>query len=126
MKIDISTGELADKVSILSIKLEKISNPSKIKNIQKEYDILLKPMIACGITLDSDEFIRLKTVNLELWDIEDRIRNKEASKAFDSEFIELARSVYVTNDQRAEIKKQINLAYNSDLVEEKEYVDYKK
>jgi len=126
MKIDISTGELADKVSILSIKLERISNPSKIKNIQKEYDILLKPMITCGITLDSDEFIRLKAVNLELWDIEDRIRIKEASKAFDSEFIELARSVYVTNDQRAEIKKQINLAYNSDLVEEKEYVDYKK
>lgn len=125
MKIDISTGELVDKVSILSIKLEKISNPDKIRNIQKEYDILLTPMIESGIGLDSEDFISLKAVNLKLWDIEDRIRVKEADQAFDSEFIALARSVYVTNDQRADIKKRINLFYNSELVEEKEYVDYK-
>lgn len=125
MKIDISIGELVDKVTILSIKREKISNPDKRKNIQKEYDILLKPMQECGIDIDSDEFIKLKTINLELWEIEDLIRIKEAAKAFDEEFIKLARSVYFTNDKRAEIKKDINLSYNSDLVEEKEYVDYK-
>ena len=125
MKIDISIGELVDKVTILSIKLEKISNPEKRKNIQNEYDKLIKPMENCGITIDSDEFSQLKNVNLKLWDIEDQIRIKEADKAFDAEFIELARSVYFINDDRAEIKKRINLAYNSDLVEEKEYVDYK-
>lgn len=125
MKIDISIGELVDKVTILSIKREKISNPEKRKNIQKEYDILLPPMQKCGIDVESDEFIQLKTVNLKLWDIEDQIRIKEAAKAFDDEFIGLARSVYFTNDERAAIKKRINVTYNSDLVEEKEYVDYK-
>ena len=122
MKIEISTGELVDKVSILSIKLEKISSRSKIKNIQKEYDMLLKPMMLGGITIDSDEFILLKTINLKLWGIEDQIRIKEALKTFDIEFIELARSVYITNDQRAEIKRQINITYNSNLIEEKEYM----
>lgn len=125
MKIDISIGELVDKVTILSIKLEKVSNLEKLKNIRKEYDILLKPMQECGINVDSDEFVQLKTVNLKLWDIEDQIRIKEADKAFDEEFIELARSVYFINDDRADIKKRINLTFNSDLVEEKEYVDYK-
>ena len=125
MKIDISVGELVDKVTILSIKLEKIFNPEKLKNIQNEYEKLIKPMQDCGIAIDSEDFRQLKNVNLKLWNIEDQIRIKEAGKAFDAEFIELARSVYFTNDDRADIKKRINLAYNSDLVEEKEYVDYK-
>lgn len=125
MKIEISTGELVDKVTILAIKLEKISDPAKIKNIRREYELLLKPMAQCGIETDSEAFLALKEVNLKLWDIEDRIRIKEAAKAFDSEFIDLARSVYFTNDERAEIKKRINLATGSELVEEKEYVDYK-
>lgn len=124
MKIDISTGELVDKVTILAIKLEKISDPSKVKNIRKEYKLLLKPMTDCGIETDSEVFLALKDVNLKLWEIEDRIRIKEAEKAFDSEFIELARSVYFTNDERAAIKKRINLATGSELVEEKQYVDY--
>ncbi len=124
MKIDISIGELVDKVTILVIKLEKIKDPSKVKNIQKEYELLLKPMTDCGIELHSEEFMALKDVNLKLWEIEDRIRIKEAEKAFDEEFIELARSVYVTNDERADIKKRINLATGSELIEEKEYVDY--
>jgi hypothetical protein len=81
-------------------------------------------MTDCGIETDSEAFLSLKTVNLKLWEIEDRIRIKEAEKAFDSEFIELARSVYFTNDERAAIKKRINLATGSELVEEKEYVDY--
>lgn len=126
MRIDISTGELVDKVTILSIKLEKISNPSKRINIQKEYEMLLKPMTDCGIGTDSLEFITLRAINLKLWDIEDKIRMKETDGAFDKEFIDLARSVYFTNDERADIKKEINLRYNSELVEEKEYVDYKK
>ncbi|MBU1170752.1 MAG: hypothetical protein KKD44_14420 [Proteobacteria bacterium] len=125
MKIDISTGELVDKVTILSIKLEKVSNPSKIVNIRKEYEMLLKPMMDCGIGTESDEFIKLRSINLRLWEIEDKIRIKETDKAFDNEFIDLARSIYFTNDDRAEIKKEINLTYKSELVEEKEYVDYK-
>lgn len=126
MKIDISIGELADKVSILSIKLEKFSNPEKRANVKKEYDILLKPMEETGIFLSSPEFVRLKEINLTLWEVEDKLRVKETEKAFDEEFIALARSVYFTNDDRAAVKKEINLKFNSDLVEEKEYVDYKK
>jgi hypothetical protein len=126
VKIDISTGELVDKLTILSIKLEKISNPEKLANVRKEYDILMKPMNDAGIFTDSDEFIRLRDINLKLWDIEDKIRVKEVENAFDDEFIALARSVYFTNDDRADVKKEINLKFSSDLVEEKEYVDYKK
>lgn len=126
MKIDISTGELVDKVTILAIKLEKFKDEVKKANVKKEYDILTVPMNAAGISVDSKEFKDLKEVNLKLWHIEDDIRIKEQKKEFDTEFIELARSVYFTNDVRAEIKKDINLRYNSELVEEKEYVDYKK
>ncbi|MBC2714644.1 MAG: hypothetical protein HF978_04975 [Desulfobacteraceae bacterium] len=125
MKVEVSIGELVDKVSILSIKLRKIKNMEKLKNIQKEYDILVKSMDAEGIDVTSDEFTRLEEINLKLWDIEDRIRLKEVSKAFDDEFIELARSVYFINDDRAAVKKEINLKFGSDLVEEKEYVEYK-
>lgn len=125
MKIDISIGELVDKVTILSIKLEKIKNPEKLKNISKEYDLLYKSMQNMGITKDSNDFKNLFQVNLRLWDIEDKIRIKEANKEFDDDFIQLARSVYFENDKRAEIKKQINLTFGSDLIEEKEYVQYK-
>jgi hypothetical protein len=125
MKIEISIGELVDKVSILSIKLEKIINPDKLKNIEKEFNLLYKSMQKIGLTKDSDDFKKLVNVNLKLWDIEDKIRIKEASKEFDDEFIQLARSVYFENDKRAEIKKQINLTFGSELVEEKEYVQYK-
>ncbi|MCP3923624.1 MAG: hypothetical protein GY714_13675 [Desulfobacterales bacterium] len=126
MKIDISIGELVDKLTILSIKLEKISDAAKLQNCKNEYDILLKPMEECGIKTDSDEFTKLKSVNLELWEIEDEIRIKESKQEFDGEFIELARSVYFKNDDRADAKREINIKYKSDLVEEKEYVNYKK
>ncbi len=126
MKIDVSIGELVDKVTILSIKLEKMSDPEKRANVKKEHGMLVGPMNDAGIFEDSDEFVRLKAINLTLWDIEDRIRVKETEKAFDAEFIDLARSVYFTNDDRAAVKKEINLKFNSDLVEEKEYVEYKK
>jgi hypothetical protein len=125
MKIEISIGELVDKVSILSIKLEKIKNPDKLNNIRKEFNLLYKSVQKIGLTKDSDDFKKLVNVNLKLWDIEDKIRIKEASKEFDDEFIQLARSVYFENDKRAEIKKQINLTFGSELIEEKEYVQYK-
>ena len=126
MKIDVSIGELVDKVTILSIKLEKFSDQQKKANVEKEYNILRQYMNEIGVTVNSDEFTRLKTVNLKLWHIEDDIRIKEAKQEFDDEFIKLARSVYFENDERAAIKKEINLNFNSDLVEEKEYVNYKK
>ncbi|MBN2788879.1 MAG: hypothetical protein JXR69_01660 [Candidatus Delongbacteria bacterium] len=126
MKIDISIGELVDKVTILSIKLEKFKDEVKKSNVQKEYDILTVPMNQIGITTDSKEFKDLREINLKLWHIEDDIRIEESKSEFGTKFIELARSVYFINDDRAAVKKEINLKYNSDLVEEKEYVDYKK
>ncbi len=125
MKVDISTGELVDKLSILSIKKEKIIDPGKLNNITAEYQILEKAMKLTGLTPDSEEFKNLKSVNLVLWDVEDAIRIKERNKDFDEEFIQLARKVYFTNDERARIKNAINRKFNSELTEEKQYVDYK-
>ncbi len=125
MKIEVSVGELVDKVSILDIKREKFQNKEKLENVKKEFQILLKRMKEIGIDTKNPYYKRLKEVNLKLWNIEDKIRQKEAKKEFDDEFIELARSVYFNNDDRAAIKKKINLEFNSDLVEEKEYVNYK-
>ena len=125
MKIEISTGELVDKVTILSIKLKKIKNKDKLNNIRREYNILRKSMETAGIHIGSGEFKKLEAINLRLWDIEDKIRLKEAKKEFDDDFIQLARSVYFNNDDRSEVKRDINLKYESKLIEEKEYVDYK-
>ena len=125
MKVEISIGELVDKVTILSIKLDKFKNKNKKQNVQKEYDILVKSMVNLGITPESDEFKKLREINLKLWNIEDDIRIKEAKKEFDYEFVQLARGVYFNNDRRAAIKKEINLKFGSELIEEKEYVDYK-
>lgn len=124
MKIDVSIGELVDKVSILSIKLKKIQNRKKLDNIRREYELLSASMAEVGIRPESKEFQALEQINLKLWDIEDQIRRKEADGQFDDEFIQLARSVYFTNDRRAELKKEINIKYRSDLVEEKEYQPY--
>lgn len=124
MKIDISVGEVVDKLTILSIKLEKFKDSDKRENVRKEFDKLSGEMEKSGIRPTSAEFEALKEINLKLWDIEDAIRIKEARKEFDDEFIQLARSVYFNNDKRAAMKKQINLKYKSDLIEEKEYVSY--
>lgn len=124
MKVEVSIGELVDKVSILSIKSKKIRDKNKLTNIVKEYDILVKDMEGAGIRLSSPEFKQLEQINLKLWDIEDQIRIKEAGKEFDDQFIALARSVYFTNDERAAIKREINLKYRSGIIEEKEYVAY--
>ena len=124
MKVDISLGELVDKVTILSIKLKKVQSAEKLVNIQKEYDILHKCMIRAEISESSDEYGELTKINQKLWDIEDEIRRKEAAKQFDDAFVALARSVYLTNDERAAVKRRINIRYGSELIEEKEYVSY--
>jgi hypothetical protein len=125
MKIEIAIGELVDKVTILSIKLDKIKNEEKLRNICKEYEILRNAMETGGINTGSDEFMKLVAINTKLWEIEDKIRLKEAKKEFDDEFIQLARSVYFNNDDRFAVKKEINLKYGSEIIEEKEYVEYK-
>ncbi len=126
MKVDVSIGDLVDKVSILSIKLKKINDRQKLENIRKEHETLKISMESIGISEGSEEFLRLEAVNRKLWDIEDRIRLKEANQEFDDVFVQLARDIYFNNDERAEIKRQINVKFGSDLVEEKEYVDYRK
>lgn len=126
MKIEVSIGEVVDKLTILDIKLEKMTDQEKLKNIRKEYDLLKADLAKMKITPESVEFNDLRAVNLRLWEIEDKIRIKEYNQQFDDEFIKLARSVYYENDERAKIKKDINLKFGSELVEEKEYVNYKK
>ena len=125
-KVPASVGEVLDKITILQIKLAHISDAAKRGNIQNELDALL-PLVA-GDAFTTDQMLalmaELKSVNEALWDIEDDIREKEAAKSFDAGFIRLARAVYITNDKRAEIKKQINLATGSSLVEEKSYESY--
>ncbi len=123
MKIEVSNGEIIDKLTILEIKLEKIADPAKRKNIAKEYDLLSTE--AAGILPREDPLYRqLKEVNLRLWEIEDRIRELERRKDFGKEFIETARSVYRENDLRAALKRQINEKTGSGLTEEKSYKPY--
>lgn len=121
INIPISIGELFDRISILEIKLEKIQNNEKLKNIKKE--LLLLNNLSADVDTSNIQhlIIELKTINLILWDIEDRIRIKEQSLQFDEQFIQLARNVYITNDRRSEIKRKINLITNSELIEEKSY-----
>ncbi|MFM1886722.1 MAG: hypothetical protein RL026_1879 [Pseudomonadota bacterium] len=122
----VSPGELVDKLTILQIKSRRISDPAKLANVRTELEVLTRcwdasPWASRDITADRDALL---AVNERLWDIEDRIRDKERAKAFDAEFIELARSVYIENDQRAAAKKRINVALGSQLVEEKSYAAY--
>jgi hypothetical protein len=124
LKIDISIGEVVDKITILSIKLNKIKNDKKLVNIRKEYDLLFNSLENSGIEVDSALFTKLETINLKLWEIEDKIRKKEANKEFDDEFIQLARNVYINNDKRSVVKREINIKYGSNIIEEKEYVSY--
>jgi hypothetical protein len=114
-----------DKLSILQIKALKINDINKLINVENERRVLL-PMYDVIATTEElrEKFQDLLNINLKLWDIEDSIRLKEQKKEFDEEFIELARSVYKTNDTRASIKKQINILSNSELIEEKSYEKY--
>ena len=120
----VSYGELIDKITILEIKSERIEDAGKVANVRRELEVLTNTWNAAAPGDVADAKARLKTVNEALWEVEDKLRLKEASKSFDDEFIELARAVYFTNDKRAAIKKEINLALGSELVEEKSYQDY--
>ena len=119
----ISIGELVDKITILEIKKNKLQN-SKLENVLKELSFLRKLMAKHQIEITDNLFTQLKEINLKLWNIEDQIRIKEKNKEFDNIFIELARSVYFTNDKRSEIKKRINRLSNSEITEEKFYSEY--
>ena len=123
MKIEVATGEIVDKLSILHIKKEHISDPEKLSNVTNEY-IYLHDIVFSELKIFQYDYIALKTVNELLWEIEDEIRIKEARGEFDEYFIELARKVYKTNDHRAAIKKDINLKYGSHFIEEKSYEKY--
>ena len=126
LQVPVSVGEVLDKITILQIKLAHISDSAKRVNVQNELDALLPLVAGDAFTTNQMQGLvaELKAVNEALWDIEDDIREKEAAKSFDAEFIKLARAVYVTNDKRAEIKKQINLETGSALIEEKSYESY--
>ena len=126
LHVPVSVGEVLDKITILQIKLAHISDSSKRENIQTELDALL-PLVSGDAFANSEMqalIAELKSVNETLWKIEDDIREKEAAKSFDDEFVRFARAVYITNDRRAAIKKQINLMTGSALIEEKSYESY--
>jgi hypothetical protein len=126
MKIEVSNGEILDKISILQIKKERIEDRDKLQNIEREFNELWplyeKIVVAKEITWKYSE---LRGVNESLWEIEDEIREYEKRQHFEERFIQLARLVYITNDRRANIKKEINLLTGSNLIEEKSYKEYK-
>ena len=116
----ISIGELIDKITILEIK-EKHLSGKKLENVKKELDNLLGIIKKNNIDLQNPNVDKLRSINKELWEIEDAIRKKEIQKSFDKNFVDLARSVYIKNDIRSLIKKTINIENGSDLIEEKSY-----
>jgi len=124
--VPVSPGEVIDKITILEIKRNFIKIDSKLININHEYDLLMDIYNSNFREVDGVEDLKekLKNINLALWNIEDDIRDCERDKIFDEKFIKLARSVYVTNDQRSKVKMKINLLLNSELIEEKSYKDY--
>ena len=126
IQIPISYGELIDKITILEIKFARIDEPAKRANVEHELAVLTDAWREAGVPPEriAQERQQLKATNERLWDIEDAIREKEAAKAFDDEFTELARSVYLTNDERAALKRVINERLGSVLVEEKSYQPY--
>lgn len=123
MKIEVSNGEIIDKLTIIQIKLERIKDKSKLVNLQKEYDELIK-ISSSIISTDDDLYKSLYLINCELWDIEDHIRDLERNKDFGDDFVSTARAVYFKNDKRSEIKREINIRTSSGLIEEKSYEKY--
>jgi hypothetical protein len=127
IRVPISPGELLDKITILRIKSTRMSDPEKLANVRMELQVLEEtwrssPYARPGIEADVNALLE---VNERLWVIEDDIRDKERAQAFDAEFIRLARAVYFENDERAAIKRRINLQLGSSIVEEKSYAEYK-
>lgn len=126
IQVPVSPGEVLDKITILEIKSERMDDPGKLANVRRELELLQGTWQQ---TVEDDETVRrihaqLKSINEALWEIEDDIRDKERAREFDQRFVELARSVYVTNDQRANAKKELNVYLGSEIVEEKSYQDY--
>ena len=130
IRVPVSWGELIDKITILEIKSERLNDEAKLTNVRRERDVLVAERDANlpGTEHDADHLdkltVALKTVNEALWEIEDGIRDEERAKRFEDKFIELARAVYINNDQRAALKRQINDLLGSELVEEKSYAAY--
>ena len=124
--IPVAVGELIDKITILEIKVGRITEPEKLANVTRELGLLRQVWHSLPqAAVDLGELRNgLKAVNLRLWDIEDAIREKERRGEFDARFIELARSVYLTNDERSAVKRKINAVTGSDIVEEKSYTAY--
>jgi Family of unknown function (DUF6165) len=126
IKIDVAPGEVLDKLTILEIKKANIKDPAKLRNVEHEYGVLsrtLAEQVADTAALQALR-ARLKEINETLWRIEDDIRDQERAKDFGPRFIELARAVYHTNDERAAVKRQINELLDSDIIEEKSYAAY--
>ena len=126
ISVPISPGELIDKLTILEIKSARMTDAAKVANVRVELSLLQTTWNGSAYAKNdiAAEWAELRRINAELWDIEDRIRDKERQRLFDAEFIELARAVYVENDQRAAVKKRINVALGSALIEEKSYAAY--
>ena len=124
--VPVSPGELLDKITILEIKSERMTDEEKLSNVRREL-ALLNSTWSARVSAD-DTVLRihsqLKNINEALWEIEDDIRDKERLREFDARFIELARSVYFTNDKRAAAKKELNVHLGSEIIEEKSYQDY--
>ena len=126
LNVQTAPGEFLDRLTILEIKSERIADPAKLANVRRELDLMratwdASPLAARGIPAAVAD---LRRVNEALWDVEDRLRALEAERRFDAEFVELARSVYRTNDRRAAIKRELNVALGSELIEEKSYPEY--
>lgn len=121
MKIEVSNGDVVDKMSILRIKESRIDDSKKLINIKREIEELLPSLEEVGIAENSPIYLNLLRVNETLWNAEDEIREKERLELFDNEFITIARSIYRLNDQRCTLKKRINIDTESNLIEEKSY-----
>jgi hypothetical protein len=126
LNVQTAPGEFLDKLAILEIKSERMQDAAKLANVRRELELLRETWAASPLSVRDVSALtaQLKTVNEVLWEIEDRIRAKEAERAFDAEFVELARSVYRTNDRRAAIKRELNVALGSEILEEKSYRSY--
>jgi predicted nuclease with TOPRIM domain len=123
MKIEVSNGEIIDKLTIIRIKLERIKDEAKLMNLKKEYEEL-KNVAASILRMEDPLYKALYNLNCELWEIEDHIRDLERNKNFGEDFVVTARSVYFKNDKRAEVKRAIDIKTASDLTEEKSYGKY--
>jgi nuclear transport factor 2 (NTF2) superfamily protein len=126
VNVPVSVGELIDKLSILQVKKDKVKNPDKLKFIEKEYELLLSMSSEYFNNADIiSTYEELVDVNTKLWEVEDELRVIENTKVFDNNFIELARAVYYTNDERFRLKDKINNLTNSEIKEQKDYKEYK-